>query len=56
MRRKQELDRRKVQQKARKDERKAAHKKHVARVMAKKYLVGLQGNAMRALRDQGMMV
>ena len=56
LRRKQELDRRKVQQKARKEEKKAAHKKHVARVLAKKYLIGLKENALKALVDQGMLV
>jgi hypothetical protein len=56
LRRKQELERRRVQQKARKEEKRAAHKKYVARVMAKKYLVGLKQNGLRALVDQGMLV
>ena len=56
MRRKQELERRRVQQKARKEEKRAAHKKHVARVMAKSYLVGLRFNALSALKDQGMLI
>ena len=56
LRRKQELERRKIQQKARREEKKAAHKKHVARVMAKSYLVGLKFNALRGLKDQGMLI
>lgn len=45
-----------MQQKARKEDKRAAHKKHVARVLAKKYLVGLRENALKALKDQGMLV
>jgi hypothetical protein len=56
LRRKQELERRRVQQRARKEERKAAHKKFVARVMSKKFLHGLKENALKGLRDQGMLV
>jgi len=56
LRRKQELERRKMQQGARKEERKAGHKKHVARIMAKKYLLGIRENALRALKDQGLLV
>ena len=56
LRRKQELDRRRVQQKARKEERKAAHQKYTARQFAKKYLVGMRENALKALKDQGMLV
>ena len=56
MRRKQELERRRVQQKARKDDKRAAHRKYTARLMAKKHLVGLKENALRALVDQGMLV
>lgn len=37
-----EISRRGVQQKARKSERKAAHQKHVARVVAKRHLEGLR--------------
>lgn len=33
-----------------------AHRKYVARVNAKKYLVGLKENALRSLVDQGMLV
>jgi len=46
-RRKQELDRRKIQQKARKEERKHAHQKYVARLEAKKHLVGLKEGALQ---------
>ncbi len=56
LRRKQELERRKIQQRARKEEKRCAHRKYVARVMAKKYLVGLKDNALRGLVDQGMLV
>lgn len=56
MRRKYELDRRKIQQKARKEERKGAHKKHVARVMAKQSLVGLKDSVLNQLVDQGVLV
>ena len=51
LRRKQELERRRVQQRARKEERKGAHKKFIARVMAKKYLHGLKENALEGLKD-----
>ncbi len=51
LRQKQELSRRKIQQKARKEERKAAHKKYVARVLAKKNLLGLKENSFRVLKD-----
>lgn len=47
LRHKQEQDRRRVQRKARKEERKAAHQKFVARIFAKKCLVGMKENALR---------
>ena len=52
---KQEVDRRGVQQKARKAARKAAHQKYVARVMAKKAMTNLRYDAIRHLNDIGMM-
>lgn len=55
MRRKQELDRRRVQQRSRKEEQKWAHKKFVARTLAKKYLVGLKEQALQELKTQGML-
>ena len=45
-----------MQQRARKEERKAAHKKYVARVMAKKHMNGLKISALKGLKDQGMLV
>ena len=53
---KQEVSRRKIQQQARKEERRAAHQKFVARQLAKKYLVGIRENAINALKDQGILV
>lgn len=52
---KDEQDRRKIQQKARKDERRFAHEKHVSRVKAKKYLSGLRTCAIQSLADMGLM-
>ena len=52
---KAEQDRRRIQQKARKDQRRLAHQKHVSRVMSKKYLVGLRENAIQHLADLGLM-
>ena len=43
---KEEVDRRKVQDKARKEEKKAAHQKINARVITKNYLTGLREQAM----------
>jgi hypothetical protein len=43
---KDEIDRRRIQQKARKVERRLAHQKHVSRVLAKRHLIGLRENAM----------
>jgi hypothetical protein len=51
LRQKQEQQRRAIQQRARKAERKAAHQKHVCRVMAKASLVGLREGALRHLAD-----
>ena len=48
---KQEISRRAVQQKARKTERKMAHEKHVARVLAKKYMTGIRESALQCLHD-----
>ena len=56
LRRKQELERRRIQQKARKEAQRAAHRKYVARVLAKKHLLGLKLGGLRALVDQGMLV
>ena len=50
-----EIDRRAVQQKARKVERKMAHQKHVCRVLAKNYLTGIRENAIQTLVDMKMM-
>lgn len=50
-----EAERRKVQQKARKAQRKAAHQKYVCRVLAKKHLIGLRENALRTCADYGLM-
>lgn len=50
-----EISRRGVQQKARKSERKAAHQKHVSRVVAKRHLEGLRQVAYRALADMDLM-
>jgi len=44
-----------VQQKARKAERKSAHQKYVARVMAKKYLDSLREDAHKVVHDAGFM-
>lgn len=44
---KAEQDRRKVQQKARKDQRRLAHQKHVSRVKAKKSMLGLRERALQ---------
>lgn len=49
----QEIERRKVQQAARKSERKAAHQKHVSRVISKDYLEGLREVSIRHLADMG---
>ena len=51
LRRRQELDRRKVQMKARKEEKRMAHRKHLARTMSKVYLKNLKENSMKALVD-----
>lgn len=51
LRRKQELERRRIQQKARKEAQRAAHRKYVARVLAKKHLLGLKLGGLRALVD-----
>lgn len=50
-RRRQEYERRKVQQRARKVERIQAHKKHVARVLAKQHVVGMKDAALKVLFD-----
>ena len=50
-RRADELHRRRTQQQSRKIEKKEAHKKHVARVLAKQALAGLKINTMRQLKD-----
>lgn len=52
---KAEQDRRRIQQRARKDQRRLAHQKHVSRVMSKKYLVGLRENAIQHLADMGLL-
>lgn len=50
-----EISRRGVQQKARKAQRKAAHQKHVARVMAKKFLNNARFNSLSHLGDMGLL-
>ena len=52
---KAEKDRRAIQQKARKQQRKDAHKKHVSRVVSKKYLIGLKERAIQTLSDMSLM-
>lgn len=52
---KAEIDRRGVQQKARKVQRKLAHQKYVSRVMAKNYLQGVREASIQALADLSMM-
>ena len=52
---KAEIDRRAIQQKARKVQRKLAHQKHVSRVLAKNYLSGLRENAIQCLSDLSML-
>ena len=52
---KAEIDRRGVQQKARKVQRKLAHQKYVSRVMAKNYLAGLRENSIQTLADMSML-
>jgi hypothetical protein len=53
---KEEVDRRKVQNKARKEEKKAAHEKINARVISKNYLTGLREQAMAQLSAVGVLV
>jgi radial spoke head protein 3 len=50
-----EISRRAVQQKARKAEREAAHKKHIARVVAKRQLEGLREGCLSHIADMGLM-
>ena len=50
-----EKSRRAIQQKARKDQRRTAHQKHVSRVMAKKYLAGIREKAVNTLSALSMM-
>ena len=52
---KAEQERRKIQQKARKDEKRFAHQKHCSRVKAKSYLTGLRECAIQGLSDVGLM-
>ena len=52
---KAEQDRRRIQQKARKDQRRLAHQKHVSRVMSKKFLIGLRENAIQFLGDMSVL-
>ena len=53
---KEEKMRRKVQNNARKEERKQAHQKLNARVITKNFLFGLRERAMRQLQSQGVLV
>ena len=50
-----EKERRANQQKARKAQRKYAHQKHVSRVVAKKYLIGLKESALSTLASMNML-
>lgn len=52
---KDEKSRRANQQKARKQYRKSAHQKHVARVVAKKYLIGLKEGAIQTLNSMSLL-
>ena len=52
---KAEKERRANQQKARKTQRRFAHQKHVSRVVAKNYLVGLKDHAIATLAGMSMM-
>lgn len=52
---KAEKERRSNQQKARKTQRKTAHQKHVSRVVAKKYLIGLKEHALTTLGAMSML-
>ena len=52
----EEVDRRKVQNKARKEEKKAAHMKINARQFTKNYLTGLREQAMAQLSAVGVLV
>lgn len=52
---KAERERRANQQKARKQQRTTAHQKHVARVVGKKYLIGLKDYALGTLGSMSMM-
>ena len=52
---KAEKERRANQQKARKTQRKTAHQKHVSRVVAKKYLIGLKEHALTTLGAMSML-
>ena len=51
----EEIARRHVQQKARKFERQAAHKKHVSRTVAKLHLEGLRERVLRHVADKSLM-
>ena len=50
-----EKERRANQQKARKTQRKLAHQKHVSRVVAKKYLIGIKEMAVGVLAGYSML-
>ena len=50
-----EKERRANQQKARKTQRKNAHQKHVSRVVAKKYLIGIKDMAISTLAGMSML-
>ena len=52
---KEEISRRRIQQKARKTDRTFAHQKFVSRVLAKKHLIGLRECAMLTLHEMGLM-
>ena len=55
-RKKEEVSRRKIQDKARKEERKAAHMKLNARMLAKVHLTGLREQALNELNTAGVLV
>jgi len=56
LRHQQEIERRQVQDKARKAEKKSAHQKINARSFAKNYLEGIREEAMRELTGLGVLV
>jgi hypothetical protein len=55
LRRKKEIDMRKTQQRARKEQKRVGHQKYVCRVSAKEYLANLRKGAMGLLVSEGVL-